>query len=300
MRTLTFYIFYITTRLIALLPLKGMFVFSDIARFFVYYVFRYRRKTVAVNLRNSFPEKSSSELKRIEKAFYKHFCDLFIETIYLLHANEEKATKMCKFNNIEKVQKYYNEGKSLIIAAGHYSNWEVSSLIARQTNHKVMGIYKPVENRKFEDFINRSREKFGAIAVPMHDAFRTVLSYQQQGKLFFIGLISDQTPARGDIRYWTTFLNQDTPVFLGVEKIAIKTNQPVFFCNMRKVARGKYEADFDLLCENPKETKPYEITEMHVRALERLINEAPEYWLWSHRRWKFKRENNRIIRQKIE
>ena len=115
-----------------------------------------------------------------------------------------------------------------------------------------------------------------------------------------MGLIADQTPARSEIKHWTTFLNQDTPVFLGVEKIAIKTNQPVFFCNMRKLKRGRYEVEMVLLCENPKETKPYEITEMQVHALERLIHEAPEYWLWSHRRWKFKRDGDKIVRQKIE
>jgi Kdo2-lipid IVA lauroyltransferase/acyltransferase len=299
MKTILFYIFFITTRLIASLPLKGIHVISDIAYFFTYYIFRYRRKTVEVNLRNSFPEKSPIELKRIEKAFYKHFSDLFWENIYMFHASKEDVIKMCKFNNIEILQKYYPKGKSVIIATGHYSNWELFCLFAHYLNHKVIGIYKPVENKKFEGFINNFREKFGAIAVPMHDAFRTVMSYNNQGKLFFLGLISDQTPARSEIHYWTTFLNQDTPVFLGVEKIAVKTNQPVFFCKMRKVARGQYEVDIDLLCENPKETEPYEITEMHVRALEKLINEAPEYWLWSHRRWKFKRVGNTIQRQKI-
>lgn len=294
MNSILFYLFYITTGTIALLPLKVIFAMSDIARFFMYYIVRYRRKVVAENLKNSFPDKSAKELKLIEKAYYKHFCDLFIETIYLLHASEKNAIKMCKFNNLDLISKYYNEGKSIIVAAGHYSNWEILSLSGIYINHKVIGIYKPIENKRVEKFVNKSRERFGAIAVPMHDAFRTVLSLNKQGQLFFLGLVSDQTPARPEIRYWTTFLNQETAVFLGVEKIAIKTNQPVLFCNMRKVARGKYEVDFEILCENPKETKPYEITEMHVRALEKLIHEAPEYWLWSHRRWKYKKEDIHI------
>jgi len=277
-----------------------MFVISDFSRFIAYYIVRYRRKTVAYNLKNSFPDKTPQELKRIEKAYYKHFSDLFLEIIYMLHASKRKADKICKFNNVDLIKKYFDEGKSVIVATGHYGNWEILSLIAYYVNHKVIGIYKPVRNKRFEEFINNSRERFGAITVPMHDAFRTVLSYNQQGKLFFLGLIADQTPARSEVRYWTTFLNQDTPVFLGVEKIAIKTNQPVFFCNMRKVSRGKYVIDFELLCDKPQETKPYEITEMHVRALEKLINEAPENWLWSHRRWKFKRVDGKIVRQKIE
>lgn len=299
MKTLLYYIFYLSTYLIALLPPKGLYVISDISRFFIYYIFQYRRKIVTENLKNSFPEKSPQELKRIERAFYKHFCDLFMETIYLLHLSKEDAMKMCKFNNIEILKDCYTQGKSIIVATGHYSNWEILNLFGYYLDHKVIGIYKPIQNERIEKFINNYREKYGAIAVPMHDAFRTVISYHQQHKLFFLGLISDQTPARPEIRYWTTFLNQETPVFLGVEKIAIKTNQPVFFCNTRKVARGKYEVDIELLCENPKNTKPYEITEMHVKALEKLIHEAPEYWLWSHRRWKYKRVDNSNSNQTI-
>lgn len=292
MRTILFYLFYISTYLISQLPLKGLYVISDISRFFTYHVFRYRRKIVTENLRNSFPEKSTEELKRIEKLFYKHFCDLFLETIYLLHTSKEKAIKMCKFNNIEILRNYYPQGKSVILATGHYNNWEILNLFAYYLDHKVIGIYKPILNKRIEAFINKYRERYGAFAVPMQDAFRYVIACQQKKELFFLGLISDQTPAKSEIRYWTTFLNQETPVFLGVEKIAVKTNQPVLFCNVRKVARGRYEVDIELLCENPKDTKPFEITDMHVHALEKLIHEAPEYWLWSHRRWKYKKDNN--------
>jgi len=290
MGTLIFYIFYYTTRAIAMLPLRGMFVISDIARFFIYYIFRYRRKTVAQNLKKSFPEKTQKELKRIEKAYYKHLCDLFIETIHILHAKEEEAVKMCKFTNIDVFHKFYDQGKSVIVATGHYSNWEVLSLFAYHNKHLTIGVYKPLVNKKFERFLNHARERFGAVSIPMQETLRSAIKYTQEGRLFFLGLISDQNPS--DIHYWTTFLNQDTPVFLGVEKISRKLNQPVIFCNMRKVSRGKYEVELEVLSENPKNTKPYEITELHVRALERLIHEAPEYWLWSHRRWKHSKPVN--------
>lgn len=300
MRSISFFLFYFITRLISFLPLRGMLIISDVARLFTYYVIRYRRKTVAFNLRNSFPDKSPKELKRIEKAYYTHFCDLFIEIIYMLYADEKKAAKLCNFTNIEIFQTYFEEGKSIVVTTGHYGNWEVMNFLSYHVKHTVIGIYKPVQNKRFEEFINKSRSRFGAIPVPMHDAFRTVLSYSQQGKPFILGLFADQTPSKSEIRYWTTFLNQNTPVFLGTEKIATKTNQPVFFCNMRKVKRGRYDVEFVLLCENPKETKPYEITEMHVHALEKLIHEAPEYWLWSHRRWKYKKVDGKIVRQKVE
>ena len=196
MKSFLFYLFYYTSKAIALLPLKAMFIFSDIARFFTYHVVRYRRKVVAENLKNSFPDKSPKELKRIEKAYYKHLCDLFIEIIYLLHASPKKAERVCKFNNLDLIHKYYNEGKSIIVAAGHYSNWEVLSLYAFYTKHEVLGVYKPIVNKKFEEFINKSRERFGCITVPMQDTFRTVLSYQKQKKLFTLVLFTDQTPSK--------------------------------------------------------------------------------------------------------
>ena len=286
-----FYFFFISVRLLAFLPLRVLFVLSDINFFFVYYVFGYRKKTVRENLKNSFPDKTEKELKRIELLFYRHFCDLFVEVNYVLFVSKRRATKMVTFKNIDIINKYYEEGKSVIVAGGHYGNWEILNLFSLYVKHTVIGAYKPINNKYFENFINKSRERFGAMPVPMHDVARMAIKMSQEGKPFFLGLLSDQTPAKRDIRYWTNFLNQDTPVFLGTEKIAKKTNQPVLFCGMRKVKRGRYEVELELLTDNPKETKQYEITEMHVKALERLIQDKPEYWLWSHRRWKHKRKN---------
>jgi KDO2-lipid IV(A) lauroyltransferase len=292
LHALSFYLFYFVTRTFAFLPLRVQYIFSDICYLVLYYIVRYRRQVVATNLRNSFPEKTHKELKTIEKKFYKHFCDIFIEQLYLFYASEKQARRMCKFTNIDIFEKYYTQGKSVIVAGGHYCNWEILGLFALYLKYITLGVYKPLANKRFENFINKARSKFGGITVPMNDTARLAITYANEGKLFFLGLITDQTPAYGDIRYWTTFLNQDTPVFLGVEKIARKTNQPVFFCNMRKIKRGQYEVTIELITENPRDTRPYEITEMHVRALEKLIREAPEYWLWSHRRWKHRRPDN--------
>lgn len=286
-----FYLFYITVRLLAFLPLKFLFVLSDINFFFIYYVFGYRKKTVRENLTNSFPNKTEKELRKIELQFYRHFCDLFVEVNYVLFVSKRRAAKLVTFKNIDIVNKFYDEGKSVIVVGGHYGNWEILSLFGLYLKHSVIGAYKQLNNKQFENFINKSRKRFGGIPVPMQDVARMALKMSQEGKPFFLGLISDQTPAYGDIRYWTTFLNQDTPIFLGTEKIAVKTNQPVLFCKMMKVSRGHYEVELEVLIENPKETKQYEITEMHVKALERLIQDKPEYWLWSHRRWKHKRKN---------
>jgi len=286
---ISFYTFSILTFPFKFMPLRWLYGISDIMYLTIYKIIGYRVDVVKKNLKNSFPQKTESELLEIERKFYRHFCDLFVEQFYILHANAKKAKRLCSFKNLEQLDRYYNENKSIVVAGGHYGNWELYGLFGLFLKHQVFGAYKPLANKYFESFVNASRERFGALAVPMRDTPRTAMQFAREGKLFFLGLIADQTPAKGEIRYWTTFLNQDTPVFLGTEKIAKKLNQPVFFCNMRKLKRGFYEVELELLTDKPAETKPYEITEMHVRALERLINEAPEYWLWSHRRWKHSR-----------
>ena len=238
--------------------------------FGVYNIIRYRRKIVATNLRNSFPQKSEAERKAIEKKYYKHLCDMCVEVIHILHASPNTARKMANFKNIELVNNFYNQGKSVIVAAGHY---------------------KPQTNKNFEHFINTNRERFGCIPVCMYDIARTAIKMNNNQQPFFLALFADQTPASGEIRYWTNFLNQDTPVFLGTEKIARKTKQPVLFCNVYKPYRGHYEVEFEVLTDNPADTSPNQITELHVHALERLITQTPELWLWSHRRWKRKRNH---------
>lgn len=286
MRALLFYLFYISTWLIAQIPSKVIYRFSDFSCFIMYYIARYRRRVVRTNLTNSFPEKSETEIVAIEKKFYVHLCDLFYENIFLLHAGRERAMRRCQFNNTDYFEKLYQQGKSAIIATGHYGSWELYALMGASFKHIPLGVYKPLTNKRFEKLLNSARERFGGVPVPMKQTLKVLIGYLQEKKPVLLGLISDQTPAAGDIHYWTNFLNQDTPVFLGVEKIAKKFDLPVIFGKMTKIKRGKYKVDFEVLTENPKDTKPYEITEMHVKALEKLIREQPEYWLWSHRRWK--------------
>lgn len=273
----------------AKLPSVVIFTISDFFAFIAYRVVRYRRGIVRKNLLNSFPEKSIDEIISIEKDYYTHFSDIFIEDILLLHASRNWVLSRVKFTNIDLLERLYDEGKSVVIATGHYGNWELLSLAAPLCRHKLLGIYKPLNNKRFENFINRARERFGALAVPMNEAFRTFIRMHNQGEFALLCLIIDQTPPPGENRYWTKFLNQDTPVFLGVEKIAQKMNQPVVFCSMRKVARARYEVTLRMISESPRENKPHEITEMHVKALEEVIREQPAYWLWSHRRWKRKK-----------
>lgn len=289
---IVFYIFFAFTWLVALLPLRVLFLLSDFIRFILYDILRYRRRVVAMNLKKSFPQKSDKERKQIERKYYKHLCDMFVEVIHILHASPKTAMKMSTFKNPDLVNNFFEQGKSVIVVAGHYGNWEVLNTVSLLIKHKVIAAFKPVQNKHFEHFLNSNRERFGCIPVRMYDVARTTIQMNNMQEPFFLALFADQTPSSGEIRYWTNFMNQDTPVFLGAEKIARKTNQPVLFCKVAKPRRGHYDVEFEVITEDPSQTKPYEITELHVRALEKMINQSPELWLWSHRRWKRKRKIN--------
>lgn len=288
MGKILFSLFYGFTWLIAQIPTKATFVLSDLIYLVIYHIAGYRRRVVRKNLTNSFPDKSQDDIIRIEKAYYHHLCDLFLENFFLLHASRQKASKHCKFNNLEIFDKLYAEGKSAILLSGHYGNWEFFALIGNQVQHALLGVYKPLSNKNFEVMMNRTRKRFGGILVPMKDTLRAIVDCNKKGQPFLLGLIGDQTPPAKHIQYWTKFLNQDTPVYLGIEKIAQKFDLPVYFSDMKKIRRGYYEVNFELITDKPKSLSEHELTEMHTHRLEKQIKENPEFWLWSHRRWKHK------------
>ncbi len=275
--------------LLSRLPFRVLYIFSDIIYFFIYYVARYRRKVVKENLANAFPEKSAKERLKIEKQFFHHLCDLMVETIKLCSMSKEEMKKRCKFLNPELTDKYAEKKQNIIAISGHYGNWEWFSSFSIWRNYEYMPIYKPLRNKTFDKFMIRLREHFGAKTLPKDDTFRTILKYQRQQIFSIYGFLGDQTPTVRNIHYWTTFLNQDTPILQGTERIAAKLNQAVIFVDMRKVKRGYYEINLIPLFEDAKNTAPNEITEKHTRVLESIINAEPAYWLWSHKRWKHKR-----------
>ncbi len=272
------------------LPLRVLFLVSDFFYVIVYYLIGYRKKVVRKNLRNSFPEKSESELRKIEKEFYHHFCDSFVEWMYPLHRDAKAMEKYYRFTNPEVLDELFAEGIGVVGVLGHYGNWEFLSTLPVHIKHKVWAIHKPLSNPHFNGLINRLRSKYGVHMMDTKTSFRTLLSEAKAGETTLTYFLADQSPQKSKIKYWTTFLNQDTPVFLGAEQIATKLNNAVVFIDIRKVKRGKYTVTFEVLAKDPKACEPNEITELHVRALENVINEEPAYWLWSHRRWKHKKE----------
>jgi KDO2-lipid IV(A) lauroyltransferase len=278
----------------AILPLRVLYIISDGFYYLNYYLVQYRKKIVFQNLRNSFPEKSNDEIKNIAKKFYRHFGDLFVETVKLLNMPYEEGRRRIKLKNPEILERLYGEHKLILAAMGHYNNWEWLSLITRPEFH-IVSLYKPLHDPNFDRFMIKLRTMKGCMVVPSTQTLRFLNSWNNPEKRAFLCFIADQSPQKKDIHYWTQFLNQSTPIFVGIEKIAVKTNLPVCFFRMEKIKRGYYELEVVPISENPASSKPFEITEAHVRLLENDIRNKPEFWLWSHRRWKRQQINNEII-----
>ena len=273
--------------LISLIPLPLLYLLSDFIFFILYHVIKYRRKVVQENLRNSFPEKSIEELHQIEKIFFSFFADLLVETIKMLSASATFLKQRYSVTNEKLVAKYEQEGRSYLIAVGHYGNWEWNTIVTPlMITAKPLIIYKPLNNEVFDNVFKKAREKSGTEMIKMKLALREIVKRKKQ--LTATVFASDQTPAHLESDVYLTFLNQPTRMFMGIEKIAKSTNYPVVFCDMRRVKRGFYSCDFKSVCENPAETADLEITKKHAELLENRIKAEPAFWLWSHRRWKHK------------
>lgn len=272
--------------ILSLLPFKVLYLVSDILFIFLYYIFRYRRKVVAHNLFNSFPEKSIEDRNGIERRFYQYLSDLIVESVKTLTIRPEELKKRFIIKNPEELMRHLNAGRSVIAVSGHYGNWEWGPLaVGLELKQNLYVVYKPLTDKRFDNLINNMRARFGAKMVPMKQTLRKVSELKNQTHVLV--LVGDQTPAREESQYFTTFLNQPTAVFLGIEKIAIKTNNPILYFSINRTKRGYYECLIKPLVENPKYTQKFEITDSHIKELEETINLKPDYWLWSHKRWKY-------------
>lgn len=271
------------------LPFKLLYILSDCAFFLLFYVLKYRKKVVYTNLRNSFPEKHEAEINEIAKKYYHHLCDVSLESLKLHSISEKELDKHLQVKGMDKMEAYFRQRKSIIMLAMHYNNWEWGATLQRFSSHQLMMVYNPVRNNKeMERFLLNMRERFGGITIPVHKSARAAIQFDQTDKPGILWLGADQTPAPNS-QFWTIFLNQETAFFSGPEKIAHKTNQPVFFHHTEKIGRGKYVVTFSELIAEPNKEKPEDILLAYVTKIEQIIKQQPEYWLWSHRRWKHKR-----------
>lgn len=290
MSTILYYCVLPLLYLISILPFPVFYLFSDFVYFLLYRVIGYRKKVVYENLKNSFPTKSHEELKQIEKAFYHYLCDLFLETLKTLTISKEEAIKRCKYSPQTKAifDDLVEKKQSCIIVMGHFGNWEwAGNSFSLQGKQQLYVIYHPLSNKNVDKLMYDMRSRFGTKLYAMKDTMREMI--RNRNEVNATAFIADQTPAP-ESAYWTTFLNQDTPVFWGTEKIAQKLNYPIVYVTISKVKRGFYTVNSEILVSEPKNTKEGEISELHTRKLEKDILAQPEIWLWSHRRWKHKRK----------
>ena len=280
--------YYILILPLSLLPYPLLYLLSDIIFLIMYRVIGYRKEVVFTNLKNSFPNKSKQELKKIMSDFYRHLCDIIMESVKGFTISEKQLRKRLIIKNPEFSNYFADKGQSIIFVGGHYNNWEIcAQAFAMYSNHKCIGIYKPLSNAFINDKIYTSRSKYGMHLISMK---QTKKSFEEGNEAKAIVFGSDQNPANPKRAHWMQFLNQDTSVLFGVERYAKEYNWPVVFVSISKVKRGHYEVEYSLITDKPTEQPHGKITEDFTKRLEQDIINQPQYWLWSHKRWKHKRE----------
>jgi Kdo2-lipid IVA lauroyltransferase/acyltransferase len=275
--------------LLSALPFPLLYFFSDGVYILIYHVLRYRRKVVRQNLSNSFPEKQEKEIRRIEERFYRYLCDLFLETFKTLTISKDNMVKHCRFEpeTLAIFEQLALENQSFMVVMGHFGNWEWGgNTFSICCKHQLYVIYHPLSNNYVNGLVYRMRTRFGTRLIAMKDTMRDML--KNRNELTATAFIADQSPLP-DRAYWMNFMNQDTPVFLGIEKIALKIRYPIVYITIRRVKRGYYKV-FAEKIELPSDLqKTGTITEIHTGKLEADIRSQPENWLWTHRRWKHAR-----------
>ncbi len=276
---------------IAYLPFGILYRISDVIFFLVYYIFRYRGKVVEQNIKECFPNKSEKERKKIIRDFYRHFADTFVETIKLLHVSDEEMRRRIVFKDIEVLDKGIAEGRSAIMYAAHYCNWELLSSITLWSKYgtdviQFGQVYHPLQNKWFDEFFLNLRGRFNSHSYTMRRVVRDLLEAKSNGKVSITGFIADQHPHPNDQDDVITFLNHYTAFITGAEVLAIKMDMDVLFFDVHKVKRGYYECTVREITRTPKATAQYEITNTYAKLLEKAILEQPAMWLWTHKRWK--------------
>jgi Kdo2-lipid IVA lauroyltransferase/acyltransferase len=272
--------------LVAILPPFLLYGLSDLLRLIFYRIFGYRKEVVFTNLRNSFPDKSEEWIRRTAYDFYRNLFDVTLETIQIAALPQRFYRKHLTQIGRECFEPFQSAGRPCVLVCGHLANWEWAGQALHASGIQVDVLYHPLTSKWFDWFLYHTRSRFGIKPIAMQSALREMM--QRKHIPTATTFIADQSPSSEGC-HWMTFLNQDTPVFLGTEKLAKKFNYPVIYGDILRVKRGYYQVRFKLITDAPNETPSFWITEEHTRLLEESIKAQPENWLWSHRRWKHKR-----------
>lgn len=281
----------VALKAIAIWPFWVLHALSTMIYPIVYYVVGYRRKVVRKNMTAAFPEKSMEEIVRLEKRFYRHFCDYVVETLKLMHISDRNMRRHLRFTNSEYIEQLRSDGRPIFLYLGHQCNWEFVISITRwiDPSISVCQVYHPLSNKVMDKIMYRLRSRFNSVGIPQKQTLRAMLTMLREGKHPLLGLIADQRPPRRPAPQWTTFLNQDTAIITGGEVMGTKLNAHFVYGSMRCVKRGYYELTFAPI--TPVEGEEYGYSKQYMRMLEEDIKAQPHMWLWTHNRWKWTKEN---------
>lgn len=286
MQFVAFIAIYPILWLISILPFRLLYLCSDVLYLILYYIIGYRKNTVTSNLRLVFPEKSSKEIIIITKKFYQHLCDMTLETIKSMSMSEAEMKARFTFSNIEVIKDFEAQHKSIILMCGHYASWEWIFILQRYTKHKGFAIYKRISNKHFDRLIKKIRARYNSYLITTKEAIPTLIKAKNDGQLTMNGFASDQSPKKGKAYHWNSFMGINVPVHTGAEMMSKRLDMPVVFFGVKRLKRGYYQTTFTTLAESPKSYKDYEITDAFLKLVEDQIYAAPEYYLWTHKRWK--------------
>lgn len=286
MQRLLYWLVYPLLWIISKLPFWLFYKVSDGIFILVYYVVGYRKKTVRFNLKTAFPEKSDAERKAIEKRFYKHMCDMFLEMIKSISISAEELKKRFQFDDLTIVEKLVKEQRSSLIMMGHYASYEWLTALQFYFEHNGYGIYKRIKNPYFDKLIHKIREKWNSKLIANKEATFIIRKQQRAGKMATYAFIADQSPKTRKHYHCTDFLGQNVPFFSGVERLAKSEDMPVIYLAVNKIKRGYYTASFKVITEDPNTLPDHKITDVFAKLLEAQIKENPEYYLWTHKRFK--------------
>lgn len=286
MQRVVYLLAYPLIYIIASIPFSVLYVFSDVLNFLIYNILGYRKKIVRSNLRRAFPDKNEAELKWIEKKFYRHFCDITLEAFKSFKLSSEEMQKRMVFKNLDVLNQFEKENRSVIMMCGHYASWEWMLSIGYHTVSEGYGIYTPLMNKYLNDLVIKIRKKHRANLISRYEAIQNIKNLHHNGTLGVYGFVSDQSPRPKPKSYWRTFLGVKVPVFVGAEMIAREFDFGVVYAKINRVKRGYYEASFELISDQPKKTEVNRITDTFTEWLEQDVYCDPTQYLWTHRRFK--------------
>ena len=286
MQLIVFLLVYPLIWFLSILPLKVLYFFSDGLYLILYHVIGYRKKVVRNNLLLAFPEKSNEERLEIEKKTFHHFLDTFMEVIKSFTISQKEISNRFQYKNIEILQKLYDQKLSVIVMAGHYANWEWTVNVSNFVPFKGYAAFKVINNKYFDRKMKASRTKFGAKLIPTNEFIEIMKDNDFNKTIAIYGLLSDQSPLLKKTHYWSDFMGIRVPVHTGAEMLAKKYNYPIIYFRTERVKRGHYIANIEIITESPKDFKDFEITEIYLNKLEKQIRKNPEFYFWTHKRFK--------------